>query len=99
MNTLKKWVLESREMARRTPERYLAYWWKEIIVDAASVYMTPETLEKIEKSCGRYDGTLPTGEYVGKVFLRGGSFCWIGISRENAMACVQWNTRRIVLVS
>jgi hypothetical protein len=99
MNALKKWVLESREMARRTPERYLAYWWKEIIVDEVSAYMTRETLEKIEKGCGRYDGTLPTGEYVGKVFLRGDSLWWIGISKVNPMARVQWNSRRIVLVS
>lgn len=97
MNALKQWVLSSRIEERRRPERYLKYY-PELKCDENYVYMTQETLDKIERNCGRYDGTLPTGEYLGKMFLRGGSLFWIGISKERPMSHIAWNSRKIVVI-
>lgn len=98
MNALKKWVQESREQQRRAPERYLASY-PELVMDEESVMMTQETLERIERGCGRYDGCVPTGQYLGKMFLRGESLCWFGISKEKPMTHVAWKSRKIVVVS
>lgn len=97
MNALKAWVIESRKQQRRAPERYLASY-PELVMDEKSVMMTQETLDRIKRDCGRYDGTWPTGEYLGKMFLRGRHLFWIGISKENPMTHIAWNSREIVVV-
>lgn len=97
MNEFKKWVRESREQQRRTPERYLAFY-PELVMDEKSVMMTQNVLDRIERGCGRYEGTLPTGNYLGKMFLRHGELWWIGISKEKPMTHCVWNSRKIVVV-
>ena len=97
MNALKRWVKDSREQQRRAPERYLASY-PELIMDETTVMMTQETFERIERNCGRYEGTWPTGEYLGKMFLRGTYLWWFGISKEKPMTHISWKSRRIVVV-
>lgn len=97
MNDLKKWVQASREQEHRSPERYLNYY-PELVCDDTHVLMTKETLDKINRNCGRYDGTLPTGHYLGKMFLRGDSLVWIGIHKQMAMTHSVFNSREIKLV-
>lgn len=97
-NPLKAWVVKSREQQRRAPERYLSYY-PELIFDETSVLMTRETFEKIERNCGRYDGTTPTGEYCGKMFIRGSRLVWFGICKEKPMTNIQWNWREIVITN
>lgn len=97
MNTLKEWVRASREMQQRTPERYLASY-PELICDDETVMMTQETLDRIERHCGRYEGTFPTGTFLGKMFLRGPYLFWIGIDKERPMTNFKWNSRRIVVI-
>lgn len=97
MNALREWIRTSREEQRRSPERYLASY-PELVMDDKEVMMTQETLDRIERDCGRYDGTLPTGEYLGKMFLRGECLCWIGISKENPQTHISWKSRKIVVV-
>src|SRR6059058_5614108 len=98
MNQLKDWVLKSREQQRRHPERYLAYWASKTFIDETHAVMTLEQLEEISRECGRYDGTLPTGEYLGKMFLRRGNLCWFSISKEKPMthSAIQIRTIQIV---
>lgn len=98
MNALQRWVKESREQQRRAPERYLASY-PELVMDETTVMMTSDTLERIARNCGRYDGCWPTGEYLGKMFLRGPYLFWIGICKEKPMTHISWNSRRIVVVS
>lgn len=100
MNPLKAWVVESRAQQRRYPEMYLAAY-PELIFDETSVMMTQETQARIKHHCGRYDGCYPTGEYCGKIFLRGVNLCWFGIDTTNqhtAMTMVKINYREIVIV-
>jgi hypothetical protein len=97
MNPLKAWVKESREQQRRAPGRYLASY-PELVMDEKMVMMTQETLDRIERNCGRYDGTFPTGEYCGKMFLRGDYLWWFGISKEKPMTRIAWNSRKIIVV-
>lgn len=97
MNPLKQWIVESRAEQRRNPDRYIANY-PELIFDDTSVMMNKETLEKIERHCGRYDGCMPTGDFCGKMFLRGSGLCWFGISKENPMQMTQINYREVVLV-
>lgn len=97
MNPLKNWIKQSREQQRRAPERYLESY-PELVMDDKTVLMTQATLDKIERNCGRYDGTFPTGEYCGKMFLRGPYLFWIGISKDKPMTHVSWNNRKIVVV-
>jgi hypothetical protein len=95
--TFKEWVRDSREHQRRAPERYLAFY-PELVVDGKSVLMTKATLDKIERNCGRYDGCLPTGQILGKMFLRGEHLGWFGICKEDPQNGVSINFRRIVVV-
>lgn len=97
MNPLKVWVIASREQERRAPERYLRYY-PELIMDDTHVLMSKEVLGRIERNCGRYDGTLPTGEYLGKMFVRGNHLCWFGISKERPMTHADYKSREIVLI-
>lgn len=98
MNALKRWVKESREQQRRAPERYLASY-PELVMDETTVMMTRETLERLERNCGRYEGTWPTGEYLGKMWLRGNHLWWFGICKAKPMTHISWNSRKIVVVS
>lgn len=98
MNGLKAWVYWSREQQRRHPERYLAYWAPKLWMDETHVRMTSAQLYAIKNECGRYDGTLPTGEYLGKMFLRGESLCWFSISKDKPMTHVHIQCRTIEIV-
>lgn len=98
LNPLKAWIVESREMQQRDPKRYLAYYPELDFVGRDAVKMTRETFEAIEQNCDRYDGVLPTGQYCGKMFLRGRFLCWYGISRSNPMQLIQINFREIILI-
>jgi hypothetical protein len=96
--TFKEWVRDSREQQRRAPERYLAFY-PELVMDDKSVLLTQETLDKIERNCGRYDGCLPTGQILGKMFLRGELSSYGSESRkEDPQNGVSINFRRIVVV-
>jgi hypothetical protein len=97
MNPLKAWILESREEQRRAPKRYLANY-PEIGFVGDKVMMTKETLATIELHCGRYETSFPTGQYCGKMFLRGKYLCWYGISKQNPMKLVQMNYREIIIL-
>lgn len=98
-NPLKDWIKASREEQRRAPKRYLAgYTPDELqLVGHDEVHMTQETYYQIERECGRYDGTLPTGEYCGKMFLRGRWLCWYGIDRVRPMELIRLNYRKVVI--
>lgn len=96
MNPLKIWIKKSREMERHHPEMYLRFY-PELVFDDKNVWMTEETLEKIRWNCGRYDGTIPTGVYCSKMFLRGPNLVWFGICKENPMTHVKWNFRTILI--
>lgn len=97
MNARKAWVTESRKKQARAPERYLASY-PELVMDEDTVLMTQTTFDKIKHHCGTYDGTWPSGEYLGKMFLRHGRLFWIGISKEHPMTHIAWNSREIVVV-
>lgn len=97
MNGLKEWVVSSREQQRRAPERYLAHY-PELVMDDRNVLMSKDLLEQIEAKCGRYDGTIPTGGYLGKMFLRGPYLMWFGIDRENPMTHSVLKSRYVILV-
>jgi hypothetical protein len=84
MNELKKWVRRSREEQERSPERYLASY-PDLWMDDTHVLLAPDVLETIKRECGRYDGTLPTGVYLGKMFLRNDCLCWFSIAKEKPM--------------
>lgn len=88
----------SREQQRRHPERYLAHWAPKLFMDETHVLMTQEQLDIIKNECGRYDGTLPTGEYLGKMFLRGECLCWFSISKAKPMTHVAIQCRTIEIV-
>jgi hypothetical protein len=97
MNGLKEWVVRSREQQRRAPERYLASY-PNLRMDDTHVLMTEELLEKITRACGRYDATIPTGAYLGKMFVRGGCLCWFSIDTHNPMTHYVIQCRTIQMV-
>lgn len=97
MNPLKSWIKTSREMAMHSPELYLAHYVNEVYCDDEHVWMTHETLDRIKRHCGEYDGTLPTGQYCGKMFIRHGELWWIGISKKNPMTNLAWKSRKIIV--
>lgn len=96
-NPLKEWIVQSREMQRRFPGQYLASYAGELGFDERHVWMTQEIYETILRNCGRYDATVPTGQYCGKMFIRGQKLVWFGIDKENPMTRVKWNTREILI--
>lgn len=75
MNALKKWVEKSREEAERCPQRYTKSY-ADLKISDGCVYLTDEELTQIVRYCGIYNGTLPTGIYLGKMFVRDGFICW-----------------------
>ena len=75
MNELKKWIVASREQEKRHPKMYINYYLDRLITDDKAVLMTRETYDEILRNCHRYDGTLPTGVYCGKMFVRGDCLC------------------------
>lgn len=97
MNPLKAWVMESREEARRNPERYISHY-THLIYDDTSVMMTQAQYDTLLHNVGKYDGCLPTGQYVGKVYLRGSYFCWMGISKHSPMTTVAHHSREIIII-
>jgi hypothetical protein len=94
----KKWISDSREQQRRHPERYVAFWASELTCDDTHVLMTRDQHETIRRECGAYEGTLPTGQYLGKMFLRGGCLCWFAISKDNPLTHVAIQARTIQIV-
>lgn len=97
MNALKNWVKRSREEEKRNPERYIASY-PDLVMDDTHVLMTKEQLEKIRRECGRYDGTYPTGVYLGKMFLRWDRLCWFTWSRSQPMTRTDIESRIIQVV-
>lgn len=97
MNALKKWVKESREQQRRTPERYLA-GHPDLWMDDTHVLMTQEKLDQLVRECGRYDGSLPTGAYLGKMFIQGNHLCWFSIDKTQPMTHYAIRARTIEVV-
>lgn len=97
MNALSDWVRRSREEQRRAPERYLANY-PELVMDSKRVIMSKETFDKIRHHCGRYDGTYPTGAYLGKMFLRGECLCWFTFSKSKPMTNTGVEFRTIEIV-
>lgn len=96
MNPLKAWMVESRAEQKRVPKRYLANY-PEIEFVGNRVRMTRALRDTIEQNCGRYEHSFPTGQYCGKMFLRGKYLCWYGIDKHNPMKMVALNFREIIL--
>lgn len=97
MNPLKLWIQNSREQEQHAPERYLSRYVGRMTCDTQHVWMTQELYEEIVRNCGRYDGTFPTGEYCGKMFVRRGMLMWFGISKHDPMTHVGINAREILI--
>lgn len=97
-NPLWKWVRESREMQRRHPEQYLISY-PQLKCDDEHVWMDQDTYDTIVRSCGRYDGTWPTGKYCGKMFVRGTRLVWFGIDKKNPMTDIKWHSRQILITA
>lgn len=92
------WVRTSRAQAREVPSRYLiGYEPDELKIEGDKAYMSQETYDRILRYCGEYNGTLPTGRYVGKMFIRKERLWWIGIDKESALTHIAWNNREIVI--
>lgn len=96
MNALKAWIQSSREQQRRTPERYLGTY--DFVMDEDTVLMTEKEFQTIERECGHYDGTWPTGEYLGKMFIRHGKLCWFSIDKKDPQNNIAIESRKIVIV-
>ena len=97
-NPLKDWIRKSREQARRAPQRYIAHYADVVTCDQKYAWMVRNTLDEIKRNCGQYDGTTPTGEYCGKLFLRQGFLVWFGIDKTNPMTHIKWNFREIRII-
>lgn len=89
------WVRKSREAARKNPERYLGSY--DFEMDETTVWMTQETYDALVRNCGIYNGTIPTGQYLGKIFIRRGQLMWFGIAKENALNKIAFNSRMILI--
>lgn len=96
-NPLQRWIRKSREQERRHPASYLTAYADDLKFDDSHVWMSQETYDAIERNCGRYNGTIPTGQFCGKMFLRGTRLAWFGIDRENPMDHVKINFREILI--
>lgn len=97
MTGLRDWVERSREQERRTPERYLSSY-PQLVVDDETVLMSQGDLDRIERACGHYEGTLPTGVYLGKMWLRFDHLCWWGIDKRDPHKNAVAKSRRIEIV-
>lgn len=100
-NPLKRWIKLSREEERLAPERYLSYYLDRVTCDDDHAWMTQNTYEEMIRNCGQYDGTMPTGQFCGKIFMRRmlgvQHLVWFGIARKDPMNNVQFNTRQILI--
>lgn len=66
--SLKDAIREGREQARRHPERYLS-GYPDIVVDDKTALVSESDFRRME-GAGYYDSTLPTGVYIGKIWLK-----------------------------
>lgn len=98
VETFQRWVRASRDEAHHNPQGYLISYEGLLVMDESSVKMTRETFDRILRYCGRYDGTFPTGQYLGKMFIRGESLWWIGINPEKPFTHIAWRHRKVVIV-
>lgn len=98
MTYLQSWIRKSREEQALAPDRYLISY-PQLRCDKEHVYLTVDTLVAIEANCGRYDHTFPTGEYLGKMFLRGQSLMWYGLHPTKARTHKVVNARKIALMT
>lgn len=89
------WIRKSREAAKKNPERYIGAY--DLEYDDTTVWMTQETYDAIVKNCGIYNGTVPTGQYCGKMFVRNGNIMWFGIDKDNALNNIRFNSRAILI--
>jgi hypothetical protein len=96
-NLLKEWIQKSREEQRKAPSRYLASY-PMLVMDDESVMMSAKELESIAYACGRYEGTLPTGVFLGKMFIRGEYLCWYGINKNAPMTTYAIKSRKILVM-
>lgn len=94
-NPLKDWVTKSRKEAQYAPQLYLRFY-PELVIGPRAVLMTKECYERIKHNCGVYNGSIPTGQYLGKMFLRNGALCWFGIDKEHPMTHVMIQCRAII---
>jgi hypothetical protein len=97
-NPLKNWIATSREEERRAPQRYLSYYADRVTCDEKYAFMMRNTLDEMKRNCGEYNGTTPTGEYCGKIFVREGFIVWFGICKVDPMTRIQWNFREIRII-
>jgi hypothetical protein len=97
-NPLKDWIARSREEERRAPERYLSHYVDKVTCDEKYAHMMRNTLDEIKMNCGEYNGTMPTGAYCGKIFLRQGFLVWFGIDKTNPMVNTKLNFREIRII-
>lgn len=89
------WVRKSREAARHNPERYLGSY--DFEMDEHNVWMTQETYDALVHNVGIYNGTIPTGQYLGKMFIRGTRLMWFGLDKEDAIGKIKLNSRMILI--
>jgi len=91
------WIRKSREAARQNPERYLVNY--DFEMDEKNVWMTKEEYDLLLRNVGAYNGTIPTGQYCGKLFVRHRQLWWFGIAKGDALNKIQLNSRMILIRS
>ncbi len=97
-NPLKDWIAHSREEERRAPERYISYYADKVTCDDKYAHMMRNTFDEIKIHCGEYNGTMPTGQYCGKLFVREGFIVWYGIDKQNPMSHIAINFREVRII-
>lgn len=91
------WIRKSREAAKKNPECYLVNY--DFEMDEKNVWMTKEEYDLLLRNVGSYNGTIPTGQYCGKLFVRHKKLMWYGIAKSNLVKKVQLNARIILIRS
>jgi len=91
------WIRKSREAAKQNPERYLVNY--DFEMDDKNVWMTKEEYDLLLRNVGAYNGTIPTGQYCGKLFVRHRKLMWFGIAKEDALNKIALNERMILIRS
>lgn len=90
------WVRKSREAAKQNPERYLGNY--DFEMDEDNVWMTQETYDVLVRHCGIHRATeIPSGQYLGKLFVRNQRLMWFGIARGNTDNTAAFNSRLILI--
>lgn len=97
-NPLKDWIVRSREEERLAPERYLPHYADRVTCDEKYAHMMRNTYDEMKRNCGEYNGTMPTGMFCGKIFLRQGFVVWFGIDKTNPMSNIKINFREIRII-